>query len=148
MEQRERIDCVRLERVAEMRPMPLAFEYKPANGWAWLQRLAIRVLRWRKCFACTEFVTYERHQIGEHGERFMQQLFEQRKNLEFNFSRRPKRLLIGAEDYGQLMREDPSVTGFDFRAEYYVSNGRDRGPTVCGLQVEVIPWMRGMLVMP
>ncbi len=146
MIQRERIDCVRLERLSEFRPMPDAFEYKPANGWALLQRLAIRVLRWRKCFACTEFVTYERHQIGRDGESFMQRLLEQQDNL-LNLDRQPKRLLIGAEDYGRLMSEEPSVSGFDFSATYYMGNGTSR-PTLCGLRVEVIPWMRGMLVMP
>lgn len=144
----ERIDVVRLERLSEMRPITTAFEYKPANGWAWLQRLAIRVLRWRKCFACTEFVTYERHQIGRNGEDFMRHLFEQRKNLENNFNRKPSRLLIGAEDFAELMRQPPTTVGFDFRTEYYMSNGQDRKPSLCGLHVEVIPWMRGILVMP
>ena len=47
-----------------------------------------------------------------------------------------------AEDYADLMHEAAATQMFSFRAEY--GYGRE----VLGMTVQVIPWMRGCLVMP
>ncbi len=45
------------------------------------------------------------------------------------------------------MSESLSHQMFDFDSRYFMGNG-DLEPTVHGLKVRVIPWMRGLLVMP
>lgn len=141
---REVIDVVRLDRVPEVRELKEAFEFREDRSFHWLQRLCIWTLRKIGAFACTEFVTYERHVIGKNGRRFMDRLFDQMHNLQDSFDREPKRLLIGAEDYAELMKE-ATTEYFSFDAEHMRGI---RYPKVCGLTVEVIPWMRGVLVMP
>lgn len=80
---------------------------------------------------------------------FMQTLYEQRRELMQMFNREPKRLLVGAEDFAQMMRHpDVGRQAFQFEAEYSMGGGAKNRPRICGLEVEVIPWMRGILVMP
>lgn len=75
--------------------------------------------------------------------RFEEQLFKQRESLFRHFNREPKTLLIGAEDYEQMM-DSPTILGaFRFEASYHY--GRNE---IYGLTINVIPWMRGVLVMP
>ena len=53
-----------------------------------------------------------------------------------------KVLLIGAEDYAELMHEVASTQIFSFKSEY------GYGEKILGMKIKVIPWMRGCLVMP
>ncbi len=85
-------------------------------------------------------VTIERHEIDD--ETFMERIFKQKDGIERFFNRKPKTLLIGAEDYAELMHEVVSSQEFRFNAEYWYTN------QPFGLNVRVIPWMRGILVMP
>jgi hypothetical protein len=147
-DQREVIQVIAYERLKEVTEIKTAFEFSPHRPAKWLQRLCLWTLAKLGCYASLETVKIERHHIGEKGERFMSAILRQRENLIGNFDREPKRLLIGNETYAQLMGEPVFDTGFSFVAEYYMGNGPGRRPTVCGLTVEVIPWMRGMLVMP
>ena len=67
---------------------------------------------------------------------------------------RPKRLLIGQGDYRRLMLSDENpynsrpLGRFQFQGEYWTRNHQTGKPEICGLTVDVIPWMKGILVMP
>ena len=76
-------------------------------------------------------------------DKFLDAIYKQRRELIGVFHRQPTRLLIGAEDYAELMATEISTQSFRFD----ISANRGR-PTIFGLTVEVIPWMRGLLVMP
>lgn len=75
-------------------------------------------------------------------EDFMEKLFVQQEELVKSFNRHPKELLIGADDFERLMCTKTVTDMFAFNASY------NHGPKVCGLKVKVIPWMRGMVIMP
>ena len=49
---------------------------------------------------------------------------------------------IGAEDFAKLRRETATTTLFTFDAQY------NDGYQLYGMKVDVVPWMRGLLVMP
>lgn len=57
-----------------------------------------------------------------------------------------KTLLIGSENYAELMRGEIVNQRFDFRCELWREDANGR--KILGLNVQVIPWMRGMVVMP
>jgi hypothetical protein len=141
---RETIEVIRLERLSSVVEIKESFEFRKDRPAHWLQKLCIWTLRKLGAFHHGEVVTFERHVIGKNGRRFMDRLFEQMHNLLDAFDREPSRLLIGAEDYAELMQE-ATREYFTFDAEYMRGG---RYPKVCGLHVEVIPWMRGVLVMP
>ena len=71
---------------------------------------------------------------------------EQHESVFALMNRRPKKLLIGAQDYAELMRETSVHYPFTFNASYEIG---ERGVArIMGLEVQVIPWMRGVLVVP
>lgn len=74
---------------------------------------------------------------------FMARLWKQKRALFEQFHREPASLWIGGEDYRELMNSPHIRESFQFSANFY--HGRDE---VYGLAVKVIPWMRGMVVMP
>lgn len=118
------------------------YRLKPTGRMQWLQRLAWRFLGWRKALEPT-FKTVETvsiHRID--ADTFMERVALQNESLFRSFNREGKQLLIGSEDYAQLMHEATRMHYFSFNAEVGYGN------TYLGLKVTVIPWMKGMVVMP
>ncbi len=117
-----------------------AFQLREDRPAAWLQKGCFFVLRKLRAFYVGEALTIERHTIN--ASTFMNRLFEQKQSLIGLFNIKPRTLLIGSEDYAYMMKEQIATRQFSFHAEYY---SKDR---VMGMTVKVIPWMRGVLVMP
>lgn len=118
------------------------YKLKPRGRLQWLQRLAWRFLEWRRALDTTyrEVVEVSQHRID--ADTFMERIALQNESLLNAFNREGKQLLIGSEDYAEMMHESVSRRYFAFNAEV----GRDR--TYLGLKVTVVPWMKGMVVMP
>lgn len=112
--------------------------------WKWLERLAGWIIRKIGVNAREPVVEFERVLIDP--EDIMTKLFQQRSAL-FEMGREPKRLLIGSEDFADLMRRKEMHYHFSVGCEYFKGDGRG-GRRIMDLEVEVIPWMRGALVMP
>lgn len=145
----EVIEIVRLERLESVEELKDAFELREDRPALWLQRICLYVLRKLGCFACTKTFSVERHHVGKNGKRFMDALWDQRRNVYDYLDREPSRLLIGSQDFDELMQSrELSQEYFGFHAQYNVGNDARRSPTIMGLEVEVVPWMRGILVMP
>lgn len=117
------------------------YEFKPKGRLQSLQRWAWKFLHWRKAMeqAWDERITYTRHVIDTQS--VVERLIQQRSAL-FDYGAEPKELLIGSQDFAELMGAPEIRQALDFQAEYM------SGRRVMGLRVCVIPWMRGMLVMP
>lgn len=116
-----------------------AFQLRNDRPARWLQKVCFYILRKLRAFYIGESVIVERHTLD--AKTFMERLFRQRDGIERFFNIRPTKLLIGAEDYAELMREVATMKMFSFRAEY------GYGKEILGMTVQVIPWMRGCLVM-
>ncbi len=132
------------EKVAQLWvPLPDAYTFVPKGRSRWWQRQAWKFLRW--CGALEQArelkIKVTRHVVNPDG--FMEALYTQQRQLYDLFGKEASRLLIGSDDYSRLMC-DPGVIGHGFNFDAQYSTARK----VCGLTVEVIPWMRGMLVMP
>lgn len=141
--QRQMVQFVAQERFMEMAAMLDAFKFVPKGRMQWLQRLAWRFLNRQGAMeqAYEPKVTVTRHLVDDSD--FIRRLEKQQRNLLQEFNREGRRLLIGSEDYAELMGSlEVQRHHFMFPAEAC------RGDSILGLKVEVIPWMRGMLVMP
>jgi hypothetical protein len=121
-----------------------AFQFRKDRPAQWLQKVCFFVLRKLQAFYISDAVTIERHTLD--AKTFMERLFKQKDGIERFFNRRPTKLLIGAEDYAELMQEVAATQMFSFHAEYVYGSGY--GSEILGMTVQVIPWMRGCLVMP
>src|SRR3990172_5772277 len=102
---REVIEVIRQERLSAVVEIKEAFEFRKDRPAHWLQKLCIWTLRNLGAFHRGEVVTIESHVIGKNGRNFISRLSEQMHNLQDAFNREPSRLLIGADDYAELMHE-------------------------------------------
>jgi hypothetical protein len=89
-----------------------------------------------------EKINITRHTIDT--DDFIERLLRQESNLIAHFNIRPTRVLMGTKDFSAMMNciEIRRGLGFTFNTSY------NYGREILGLRVEVIPWMRGILVMP
>jgi hypothetical protein len=77
------------------------------------------------------------------GKLFAERLFKQKRALVERFRCEPTTLLMGGEDYEELMTSPAVREQFTMYSEF--NCGRRQ---VYGLTVKVIPWVRGIVVMP
>lgn len=135
-------DVLQLRVIEKQHVMVLedAFAFRKDLGWQWLQRLCIFALR--KIGAHHNEMTCSTHAVQFAPAEFMERLLERRYNLVERYGRDIDRLLIGSEDFDEMMRTQSHMTRFEFSTSF----ARDR--SVMGMRVEVIPWMRGMLLLP
>ena len=118
-----------------------AFQVRKDKKHVWLQKVCAWIMRKLRAFQIAEHVTIERHVIN--GDKFMEAVFKQRSELMRHFNRSAKSILIGSEDYASLMREGVAENqAFAFQSHY-----RD-GRQLIGLNVHVLPYMRGIVVVP
>lgn len=136
---RRRIEFVELEHLTTWELQGDAFGLTPERGWVWLQKLCIWVLRKLGCFYNKPEVEIKRHIIAP--DDFMERFFKQSNALE-DLRMRPAAILVGAEDYRDLMQSSLANEAFSFPARY------GHGGQICGLEVIVLPTIRGMVVLP
>ena len=135
------VQAVRLERIDTVTKALDRYEFRVDRSAHWLQRLCFWILGKLGAYADLHTVTIERRHVREAPSRATPEPAERIQPPV------PTQLLIGSEDYAGLMSESLSHQMFDFDSRYFMGNG-DLEPTVHGLKVRVIPWMRGLLVMP
>ncbi len=137
------IEFVARHTVTTMQPIPDGYKFKPAGRAQWIQRLAWRFLQWRGALAQAYEPKCEIFRHAIEADTFIERILKQRHELLRGFNRDGQTLLIGSEDYAELMRA-PDMRDHMFTFDTRV--GMDR--QIVGLTVRVIPWMRGMVVMP
>lgn len=142
-----------------------AFEFFPKMRWGglighanvWLQRKAWAYLHSQAVLKpfVQEQTTYKRYVIEPAV--FAKAIYIQKREIHDHWLATGRTLLIGAEDYAELMCSPEFVLHASHQFSFQVEAWRQppqgkRGewsePTVFGLEVRVIPWMRGMVVMP
>lgn len=111
--------------------------------WKWMARLAAWLIR--KIGVNARDLRVEVQRILIDPPQIIQKLMQQRRAM-FDMGHDPSRVLIGAEDFAELMQLPEARHYFTIDTEY-MKGGRD-GRRVMDLKVEVVPWMRGCLVMP
>jgi hypothetical protein len=134
------VDFVTLDLHEGLKPVPDAYMFRADRPARWLQRTCLWILS--KLGATAHIATAEVRRVRLDGEGFMARLYAQKRELFDQFGYDASTLLIGSEDYEELM-ESPEVHQLlRFTAPY---GSRDR---VFNLDVRVVPWMRGMVVLP
>lgn len=137
----QHVEFVKTKTVTTASLSETAFSFNKNKKCHWLQRAAIEILKRLGCSAVIH--TQERDRVRFLPRHFMEALYEQRREIIQQYHNESALvLLIGDEDFSAMMNTPMTGTTFDFRAEY--ANNR----TIHGMQVRVIPWMTGMLVVP
>jgi hypothetical protein len=126
--------------------LPDRYAYRPELGWRRLQRACLWVLRKIGCNAIGQELKVTRQLIQPGG--VADALMQQRDvaNHVFDAPHKIHRVCMGPEQYRELMHE-PWVAGYvNFLA--YAHGGMNGKPTLFGLEVTIVPWMDGVLVLP
>lgn len=117
------------------------FELRDDQRWPWLQRVCFWILRKLGAFLRQETRNVTTFVVNP--KMFIERALEMQEQLDVSFDTVPEMLLIGAQDFAELMRSEyVTETACQFSAEYH-NEGR-----IMGLEVLIIPWMRGCIVMP
>lgn len=125
----------------EVREVGDAYSVRHDRPALWLQRACAWVLGKLGAFYQYEHETVERRVIRP--DDLMEAIYQQRQEVFEVLGRGGETLLIGPEEYGQLMKEVALNSYVEFRADY--RSGRRE---VLGLTVKIVPWMSGVLVTP
>lgn len=122
-----------------------AYSFNARCGHVWLQRLAFWFLRRIGCFTVSDFT--ERRYVVVDPRRAMDEIFKQHRHLLQHLGRGGETLLIGAEDWDEMIF-DPAVRShvMAFDGEYYFAVGD--GKKSRRIRVCVVPWMKGVLMLP
>jgi hypothetical protein len=134
------VDFVTLDIRDRIKVVPDAYMLRVDRRAPWLQRLCLWVLH--KLGATAHIATAEVRRVRLDGEGFMARLYAQKRELFDQFGYDASTLLIGSEEYEQLMGSPEVYQLMRFTAPYEL-----RGQ-VFGLNVRVVPWMSGMVVLP
>lgn len=76
------------------------------------------------------------------GDDFADRLFKQKRALFDTFGKEAQVILIGGEDYRELMKSPVVIQSFSFMSSFNYNR------QVFGMKVKVIPWMSGILAIP
>ncbi len=120
------------------------FEFRSDKKYHSIQKVCFWILIKIGAYRRESVVTYKRYTISP--DSFMERLFRQNNYLQREFNVKPSELFIGAEDYAIMMGSDEMKQMLSFNATYSHRDGY--GSHVMGLRIHVIPWMRGIIVMP
>lgn len=147
----DKVNFVETEPVSCLRMHNDAFSLQPLMGYIWLQRVCFWILRWIGAFHATDWTTFRRVTVDR--KTSLAELFRQQLHLRGQFREGGELLLVGSEDWMEILNEAPlwhSPMAFD--GEYYISTlpSYDGTPRQQKnrMRVCVLPWMRGMVVVP
>jgi hypothetical protein len=123
---------------------PDRFEFRADRKLWWLQKAAIWVLRKLRCNSYREAVSFEYIDIdkGELIENVMTQIrafWQDRRKA-------PTSVLVGARQLREWMHTPMARDMMNVNCQYYSVEGGVK--QICGLNVTIVPWMDGVLVMP
>ena len=129
-----------------LRIEPDAYRFRPRGWLEPLQHLAWWLLT--RSGAMKRHTVEERYftQISIDGDRAMDRIFKARGEL-FQLGRRPEKVMLGVEDMAEIM-DDPKfrdMMHFNQPVNFEGRVGFDQ--SVYGLPVEIVPHMRGVLVL-
>ena len=121
--------------------IPNAFRYNDNKGYKWVQRLCCWIMKKIGADYYDEKAAYLT-KTSFNTQDFIGKIFQQKGDIQQYFNRKPKQLLIGDEDFRELMGT-PEIRDM---LSFHTSYNYDR--EICGLKVTIIPWMKGILVLP
>ena len=142
--------------------VPDTFQLRTNRPMVWLQKIIFYVLRKLECYAIQYNLRIERVALSP--EKLLTSLLRQRQELVMTYHQYGERLLIGPEEFRELAESawpQTQITypvSFELKYNWY-PNGEQgyyqdeemragHGYQVCGMKVTIVPWMKGILVVP
>ena len=126
------------------------YNFRSDRKHQWLQKACFWILEKLRCQSIMHEIEYERHTVDT--EDFIDQLIEQCGILDNCYGEHPKKVLVGSKVYQEITGNLHICEKLHFergiRMKKLMPNGRFPVEYFMGLEVIVVPWMEGVLVMP
>jgi hypothetical protein len=139
---RQTVEFIETERVNVTFDRPEAFTFRADKKWPRLQRLCLWILRRLGAHDLGERIEMRRHVI--HPEDLTEAIYRQEEQILDLFHHRGSRILIGPEEWERFLHDTPPYMMHSFSAPY----GHGSSPQLLGMPVTMVPWMKGVLVVP
>ena len=127
-------------------PMPDFYGVRERGKMVWLQRLCFRVLKRLGKNAMEDKISVVRHVIDH--DKILDRIWEQKTGvMSFFHQGSPHMVLMGAEDFQECLDSPTAPQGvMEFAVRARV--GQNGLPAVFGLKIVVVPWIKGVVVVP
>lgn len=136
---------------------PTKFQFRVELGWHWLQKVCFWTLR--KIGAQAVEFDSQITRLDIQYKSFMERIGKQQAELMTRYALEGKYLLMGAQDYSELMSDSTYLNHMIHfsipDAIYRNEDSMDRRTMIpetktiiMNLNVVIVPWMKGMMVMP
>lgn len=121
-----------------------AYQFRKDKKHHWLQKICIFILNklGAKKMISDNIIT--RYEVKP--QKFLDQLLDQKYYIIKQLNMTPKELLIGSEEFAKIMREEDQFRYFTMKLDYRY--GTHESIFVSDLKVTVIPYMKGMILIP
>lgn len=140
------IECLETREMKFAERIPNAWKLKPFGKLSRKQKAAWRFLQ----DSGSVEPAYDTHvkvtQYHIDSDDIMRKIFSQRNEVAKLLDREGDRLYIGSEDFNELRGHRDAAHYFNLNASYYKQDGF--APRLFGMKITVVPWMRGVLVVP
>lgn len=119
-----------------------SFSFRYDKKYHFVQKLCFLILN--KIGAYTKNVSYESsyQTLTINTDDFINNILAQREELFHTYGFLPEKILIGSKNFAKLMSTVDFENVLQFKASYYYNK------KIMELDVTVIPWMEGIIVMP
>jgi hypothetical protein len=119
-----------------------SYDFAPVGMFKWFQRALFNFLLQVGALKHSrhDHVSYDTHIVVQ-PERALNQILKQKSDLMRCFNRKGNIIYIGSSDYAELMQcKEMMFTSFSFNTKGY--------NPMLEMEVRVIPWMKGILIVP
>ena len=141
---RDTVEHVNMRETRRLLVLNDTFQFTANKKYHRTQRILFWILRKIGCYAQVQEISLESVRFDKKD--FVERLHEMRRGILNLYREEGKYLLIGGEACHELTGYlASSKFSFSCQANFYKDNGRME---VVGLNIVVIPWMEGMLVVP
>lgn len=142
------IELIRHEPETKRIQLEDRYKFRSDRPWQCLQRLCFWWLRKIGCFAYDDVTTHKIQTINF--DTLTRNLYEQEREIFMMLAVRGDKLIIGPEDFYRLIDETerafPPGSPMSFTLPLNWHDGRR--VRFKNLEVTIVPWMRGMVVLP
>ncbi len=116
------------------------FEFRRDKKYHWLQRLLFKILATLECHSMGEKVAYDCHEFNT--DDLIDNLLKQKCGILEMYDMHGSKLLMGPKEFTELTNLPLIRQTCEFTCDYH------KGRQIYGLNIRIIPWMVGILVVP
>lgn len=118
------------------------YTFRPVGRMTFLQNWLWNFLRWLGAVTPNTSYRVDVKEVRFDDDDLIQAIHRQTGEVRYRCNAEPTRLVIGAETFRELMGLTAKLM------DYHVLSTHVSPPQFAGLRVEIVPWMRGFVVLP